>query len=448
MSSIVKNECFTDEEKRLIVKDLTIVPNVFNGKKSTNAEPYVIFEKIENLVILPMMYYRHISKMRNGDNCPKPRPLSPSQKREIEFTGKLREEQTNVARETGSYLIKEGGCILAARPGFGKTVISTYLSSILGAKTLVLMSIGIVVDSWKNTFSSMTKSKIYVVGEKNINTFEDSDIIICMEQRLCKLESAQRLSIGLVIIDEAHLFCTKLRLSILFGLFPRYILACTATPWKADGTFKAMEIFTGNNIVWKKEVQPFKVYNFITGYSPETKVNMMGELDWNHLTDSLTKIKERNEDALQFIQRISDKRFLVLTNRVSHAKDIHKSLVDLGIDSDILAGNKKSFNFCRALVGTVSKIGTGFDEDKACLDKVIEKIEVMIVLSSTKNQTIVEQSAGRVFRHSSPSIIYFNDSLPVFRRHWNEAKKWYKSRDGTIVEDMTKDDIIKDLGGN
>ena len=138
-------------------------------------------------------------------------------------------------------------------------------------------------------------------------------------------------------------------------------------------------------------------------------------------------------------------RILVMTNRVCHAKEIKAKLDLLGVDCDIMAGNKKEYEHCRVLIGTISKIGTGFDEAKACKNFSGEPIGLMIVLFSTKSNILIEQTSGRIFRHKAPNIIYFLDNASISKGHWYTAKKWYKSRDANIIQNKNMKEISEEI---
>lgn len=110
--------------------------------------------------------------------------------------------------------------------GYGKTLLSIYLASLIGYKTLIMCGITEVLKQWKNTLLDKTNfdmSRLLLIDSGKIldsiynGTFDSShyDIFICTpgiitgygkkhgNERIWKI--FQSLGIGLKIFDEAHL---------------------------------------------------------------------------------------------------------------------------------------------------------------------------------------------------------------------------------------------------
>jgi len=104
----------------------------------------------------------------------------------------------------------------------------------------------------------------------------------------------------------------------------------------------------------------------------------------------------------------------------------------MGESVDSMAGTKSTYSDSRILVGTISKIGTGFDEKTACPNFNGVRINMLILCTSIKKASLLEQSIGRVFRAEMPVVIDLVDDNPILKRHWKERQKWYISRNGTI----------------
>jgi len=60
------------------------------------------------------------------------------------------------------------------------------------------------------------------------------------------------------------------------------------------------------------------------------------------------------------------------------------------------------------------------------------RINLLILVGSTKSIKLLEQVAGRAFRSEFPQIIHFVDECKISKNHWRAASPWYKSRNGTI----------------
>ena len=109
-------------------------------------------------------------------------------------------------------------------------------------------------------------------------------------------------------------------------------------------------------------------------------------------------------------------------------------LSSLNVKTDFMMGTKKTYSDSQVLIGTVSKVGTGFDEKSMCPDFGGKRSDLLIYCSSTKKAGLMEQNVGRVMRAECPSVIHLVDDNPSIKRHWTESKKWYVSRGATITE--------------
>jgi hypothetical protein len=107
-----------------------------------------------------------------------------------------------------------------------------------------------------------------------------------------------------------------------------------------------------------------------------------------------------------------------------------------------MAGHRKHYHDSKILIGTISKIGTGFDEQSACIDFSGERINMLILMGTTKSDTVVEQVLGRAFRADLPHIIIFVDNVQVVKRHWYVIKKWCLEHNGEIHD--IKSQTVKD----
>ena len=110
----------------------------------------------------------------------------------------------------------------------------------------------------------------------------------------------------------------------------------------------------------------------------------------------------------------------------------------------ILAGNKNRYVDSRILIGTVSKISTGFDCKNVSENFDGIDIQLMILCGSTKSHNIHIQSIGRAFRSDSPIIVDISDSDSISKRHWTERKKNYLQMNCEIKEIRISENIITD----
>lgn len=335
--------------------------------------------------------------------------------------------------------MKEKGTVtLGLYPGFGKTIVSAYLGSQQDGIIIVLYTQTSLQVQWRETFSKNTNAKTWTVDEEEMPS--GFNVILCMSTRIHKIPSSILLMVKCLIIDEAHLFCTPGSIGALLSTQPLYIIICSATlNVREDGMQSMMYAMCGKHGVFKVSTKPFTVYKLLTGIKVDPKKNTKGT-DWNDLKSLLVTNPLRNEFIIDLVNRNPTFKIIVLTLSKPHAFYLSEEMNRRGINADVLAGTKKMYNDSRVLVGTMSKIGTGFDESTFCKDFKGRKSDMMILCGSTKNQGNLEQFTGRVFRADFPTIIDLVDDHQICKNHWRERRKWYYERGGKIeVYEMMPD---------
>ena len=297
-----------------------------------------------------------------------------------------------------------------------------------------------IMEGWKTTLKEFTNASVWEIGGDNIP--ETSNIILCMDQRIKNIPEDVMKMIGVLIIDEAHLFCTRSHIEPLMMFNPRYVLALTATMKRPDGFHSIMDAIIGDSKIVIPNPDPFVVIKYNTKISGERKMSYNGKfrrevLNWGVLSESLLSNKFRNNMILTLIEKNPQKKILVLSTRKSHIDFLHKSLEFKSLKCDFIMGNKKTYIDTPILLGTISKIGTGFDEALSALDYKGVRINLLILVMSVKSVGSLEQCIGRVRRCREPCCIHFVDNDPTIQSHWKGAEKWYKSQGADIKEVTT-----------
>lgn len=350
------------------------------------------------------------------------------------FTKQLYHSQVQIIEDAIDGLTKYGSCILNLYTGFGKTVVSAYLGAWSQKITLVLYTNTILEPQWESTFRDFTDARIWIVKPNNPPPPEGPHVILCMNTRFNLLSKEYVKNIGTVIYDEADTFCTPGRVNCLLGVTPKYVIAATATLQREDGMHAMIESVCGtNNVIRKISRKPFLVYKYMTGIHIEQKINKQGTVDWAQITKDQAHSRERNFLIYNLIRCNMNSKILILTWRKDdHVIPLANWLSQMGLNVDYMAGTKKNYSDSHVLVGTISKIGRGFDEKAACDNYNGIRINLLILVGSTQSVKLLEQVAGRVFRSEFPQIVHFVDECNVSKNHWAVASPWYKSRNGTI----------------
>lgn len=329
-----------------------------------------------------------------------------------------------------------GATFLNVFCSFGKTFVAAYFSAMFaqlqGLATLVVYHRTPIASSWLGTFKDLTDAKVYVVGESIGPPDDDVQVFLCMDTCLPKLDPTIRSRIGHFVIDEAHCFCTNGRVQCLLSVEPLYITALTATYERDDGMHVMLDRLVGDKRITRISTRPFFVFKVPTLFEANPKRSSYG-IVIDDLIKQLDDIPERNSAIVQMVLDNMNEKILVLTKHVAHADNLHAWLTHYlkpyGKNVSLLAGNVSRYDDASVIVGTISKVGIGFDEKKACHDWRGERINMLILASTTRK---VEQIAGRVFRADVPVIVDFVDNHKNNQSHWYDRRKWYTSRNGII----------------
>jgi superfamily II DNA or RNA helicase len=437
MSCYVARKDLTETMIKSITKDLWIVPQ----KKSyidmyQQPEEPIKFYRLDTVngdikgIFLPYAYSagligKHINHLKTY-------PV-------INFTctSTLRDDQPSTYKELFTDVMTKGSAILNVPPGFGKTVIGSKLVADAKHPAAVLTHLVGLVNQWVTTFRNTLVSptgkplNIWVVGEGPM--VGTPEIIICMDQRVKNIPKEIKDTIGTLIIDEAHCFCTDARAQTILEFSPKYVVAETATLKREDSLHSIIHMLCGPKAVYRAITKVFKVFKVDTGIELETQKNSQGKLDWAFLVNKMCENEKRNDIIVNIIKSNPTKKILVLTSRTEHIKILEALLGKKYGTVDTFYGTKRSYVDSRILLGTISKIGTGFDEGSACKDFKGERINLVIMATSIKNESLLEQCIGRGFRSEFPEIYDIVDRNRTLKSHYYIRNKWYASKNGVVA---------------
>ena len=430
MAVRIPRKNISESQAEQIRKLLTLQPKentFFTSQFNTPPKCPVLFYLLEGEdVLLPYIFYaKFFSQVSNIDRI---YPLKP-----FSFIGTLFEHQVPVEEEAAAQINQKGSTTLGLYPGFGKPVVGAKLASRLGLPTAVIYHRKLLGPQWATTFKEFTDATVWIVGEESAPSVMPQ-VTICMDTQVEKLTSTYRSQVGVLIIDEAHAFCTPSRVNSLLRWEPRYVIAETATLIRSDGMHSMIQALCGMHGIFQISTKPFEVVKLLTGFEPEVKQTLQGRLDYDALLKSLAFSDYRNRLALKVIKNNPDKKILILTRLKEHVQILSKMLQAEEESVDTFSGNKQTYSDSRILVGTISKIGTGFDEKTLCPNFGGQRINVVILMSSIKDLALLEQNVGRAFRAENPIVVDFVDDNSTLQNHSKERDKWYISRNGRIME--------------
>ncbi|AYV86156.1 MAG: VV A18-like helicase [Solumvirus sp.] len=436
MAARVLRSDLTDTQVLGLKKTLTMIPKTFvpgmkwyspatEDKEINFYRPAIVDGK--TYIDLPYAIANiTLNKAINFDCYKQKEPVT------IEFKVKLFDYQVEPYKEASQQVKTFGTTTLRLYPGFGKTALGAKLAADLGFLTLVTYHQTTIEEIWKNTFSKFTNAKVWVVGMKNPP--KDYNVILCMNTRLTGVLEEVRNKVGTFIIDEAHRLCTASNVEPLLSVHPLYIIAETATLERTDKMESMMFAMCGTHAVNRSNEKKFNVTKLITDIEPKCETDNQGKLKWSSVIKSLALNQDRNSIIINLVLSNLKHKILILCRVKEHVTVLLDLLKKQDIKSDFMMGTKKKYEDSHVLLGTISKIGTGFDEAAFCSSYNGVRIDLLILVTSIKEKSLLEQNVGRVLRSSVPYVIHLFDNHPSLTRHWSSCRKWYEDNMGTITE--------------
>jgi superfamily II DNA or RNA helicase len=400
----------------------------------------ICFDVVNAVVRIPYFYARDNLAFKTLDVTPNPDNYSMLDE-SIENEVQLRDNQIEAVKTCFNNLVKYGTTTVGLPPGRGKTYIGAFLVHCLRLKAVVVVPRRTLLEQWRKTFEiGLPKAKVWVIDESGkIPSDEIPDIIIALDPRIVKIPDAWKFKIGTLIIDEAHMLPTRGRIENLLSFSPAYIIMETATMERGDGLHKICQLIGGTHGVFETSMSPysFKIVQ-LPFIEAEEKSGYRG-IDYTSLCNSLSEIAEYNRAIVNIVCHNPDNKFIVLTKRVDHGDKLKALFLEIGITCDTLMGTKKKYNNSRVLIGTFSKIGTGFDEATASEEFQGPTSDSLIICHSVSKIPNFEQYRGRVMRTANPTVYWLNVKNRIIRSHLTEIKKHVVKTKGTIiVEDGIK----------
>lgn len=352
---------------------------------------------------------------------------------QILFTATLREHQVPQALEAYRYLTEQSTVILGLPPGEGKTILGMWLAYHLRLMFLVIVPREKLLGQWYKTIEKSIPgilNNIWIPGENNVSPMG----IICMNTRTHLIPQHIKDSVGTLIIDEAHMLCTPTMVKSLLCVTPKYIIIETATLERTDKMESMIYSMVGSHGLFKVSDKPYQIVKVELDIEVPTIQNSYGT-DYVDMIKKLALNDAYNTSILDIIRSNPQRKFIVLGKLKDHIMQLHLWLKQLQIKSDILIGDKNDYTDSTVLLGTMSKIGVGFDESTSCLDfKGIES-NTLILLPSVREWQSFEQYRGRIMRCKNiiPIVVWLNIKNSSIRNHLSGLKRWIEGTNGSII---------------
>ena len=439
MAVRIKLDQLTEEQKKIIREKLYFQPkktNFIPNKFSFNAQekdPIMFYwiDKPNNEIILPYTFANALFNRHINSSLTYPHS-------KFSFTGKLRDYQIPIAEQALQHLKTTGTTLLNLGTGLGKSALSAYLSAQLEGVVLILTNRETIQKGWCETFANNTNAEVWVIDSK-MKIPSKCNVIITMDKKFEKIPEQIRRMISILVIDEMHMFMTASQVPVLLGTCPKYVIACSATPTRPDNMERMWYAIGGHHNIEVKNTKQFTVYKLMTGIQTELEKNKMGTVDFSKLTAALSNNPTRNAFIIDLIEKNLNHKIMLLSWNKSHIKLLYDILKKRNVSVDYLIGNKSSYIDSQVLLGSISKVSTGFDSKNVAIDFDGMDISMLILVGTTKSHNLHIQSIGRAFRCDHPIIVDAVDSDRISLAHWRARKKNYEEMNCNIIEmSMTK----------
>jgi len=368
------------------------------------------------------------------------------------FLLKLRQNQVAPVKSILNAFNENGGGIVCAPCGMGKTLMSIYCIYKLKCRALVIVNRVELVNQWKNEIAKAMGNSVEV-GEIRGDIIDyNKPIVIGMVNTISMKKLEPRIFHGfdLLIVDECHNVASEIFHLCLPKIRTPYTLGLSASPFRKDGLFKVVEWFLGP-LIYKDDRKlnsTLEVLVNLIKYDVEDKYSAEIVLanDKPNVSQMLNNIAVnpiRNELIIQMVKMVlgansplERRKILILSDRKNQLKYLIKALDKLEISCGLYVGNMKTEEYAVSktkdvLLGTYSICGTGFD---------LPDLNTLILATPRSN---VLQMVGRILRKQhliNPLIIDILDNFSIFKFEGNARKKYYNSNDIYINEiEINKD---------
>ena len=303
------------------------------------------------------------------------------------------------------------------------TITSINLACNIKMKTLVVVNKIVLIKQWKESIEKFSSGKIQILDSKS-EFDNECDFYIMNGVNIPKMGHTFFNKIGLLLVDECHTIMAEQISYLMNYIQPRYLIGLSATPYRNDGLNILLDLYFGSNKIHKPLHHPHKVFLVYTEFSPKMETTINGKVDYNSILDSISLSEQRNEIIVNIVKNHPTRIFLILVKRIVQGEYLNKRLLEENEYVDTLLGNKQTFDKnARILIGTASKVGTGFDH---------KKLDSLILGAPIKDYYI--QVMGRIMRTKDNTPIVFDlvDKNPILLKHYKLRKETYNETGGKI----------------
>lgn len=428
-----------------IKKELTMIPtnNFMNNSSNNNITSFPIYYETENILYIPRYYGLQKyglplkNTLNNGLICDN-----------LVFNGILREQQLKPIDnfiKIASDPKKMGG-IISVPCGFGKTIMSVYLTCHFKKKTMFVSHKDFLNQQFLDTIKTFVpNARIGKIKQSKVDVI-DKDIIIASLQSLAMRDYDDDIfkDIGFVIIDEVHHLGAEVFSKAFKKLNAPIILGLSATLNRKDGMRKVFEYYIGKSVYKhiKNEkievnVEMHKYFDSSIDYSTN-KLLWNGKVNCPAMINNICSFKPRTLFIISLLKNLlmkdNNRKILILSERRQHLKDF-EDFINLEKINNISIGY---------YVGGLTQIQLDESSSKQIILATyqmasegmnIPALNTVIFASPISD---IQQSIGRILREKpnervyTPLCIDIWDQFSIFIKKGYSRINFYKKNDYNI----------------
>ncbi len=408
MAFSIDRKLLTRHEKEHISTFCKFIENATDYKKE---ETILMFEVEDDIVYVPL-YYAKLNLTKRFTSFPNEHLYFAEWENKEKFGLELFDRQKELLPEIFQILERNHVLLLSLNCGWGKTIMLIYIAWILKIRILITVyRSNLIEQTRKSVIKCIKDIKIQVLDTKC--DIQEADVYFIGVKSVCSRPRKDYETMGIFAIDEIHTVLSKEYKKILLHIQPLYLIGMSATPYKRGSNVgKIIDLHFGDNIIYRPLYHPHNVYIVNTGFSPTTKENKRGQLDWHDILEQQMNDKKRNKLIVKLCVFFKNRNILLLGKRVEHAKILKKKLKKKGENVDVFVENQTDYEInVRILATTISKGGVGFDAPH--LDMII------LTGDMTNDSGYFIQYLSRVFRKEEghPIVIDLRDKFAPLYNH-------------------------------
>lgn len=340
---------------------------------------------------------------------------------DFQFVGKLNSEQEELKRRIEDLYQNFGyiNGIIKARPGYGKTVCSAYISSTLKKKTLIVLDNSKLLMQWEEAFLRFTTLKKEDIGLIKGTIFNPKTVTITMVQTLVSkvkndfndfYKKFIAEGFDLIIFDEVHKTSSapKYAKSSLF-FNTKNIIGLSATPFGDLKHLTFMNNIIGPVIFEAKDydfVPEFHFVKYSSGLGPKYSKRLFRLKDYIKKTATYNSFVVESKKYLDVIHQLtkkeSGKKIIIIVFTLKQVDLIHNYLLENGVKAVQLHSKCTQIDKQKddVVVATYKMASHGFD---------YPELSCLILGSPIRGKISLIQTIGRILRRyndKSRAVVY------------------------------------------